>query len=193
MCSSDLTALLIRTHGDPRAFEPALRRAMLEIEPDLPVLGSPRWRTFEPIGNSVARLLAPRRTVMSLVMGFGAAALLLAAIGVYGVTAFGVAQRMREFGIRMAVGATSRDVVVLVLRQGGVLVAIGAVVGVAGAFALASVFRASLDSVLYRTSPFAAGPLTAGAVTLGCIVVVASWVPARRASAADPITALRSD
>ncbi len=186
-------ALLIRTRGDPRAFEPALRRAMLDVEPDLPVLGSPSWRTFEPIGNNVARMLAPRRTVMGLVLAFGAAALLLAAIGVYGVTAFGVAQRMREFGIRMAIGATSRDVIALVLRQGAMLAAIGAVAGIAGAFALARVLRTSLDTMLYRTSPFAVGPLIAAAVTLGSVVVAASWVPARRAGGADPMAALRSE
>ena len=186
-------ALMIRTRGDPQAYEPALRRAMLDVEPDLPVLGSPRWRTFEPVGSSVARMLAPRRTVMSLVLVFGAAALLLAAIGVYGVTAFGVAQRMREFGIRMAVGATSRDVIALVLRQAAVLAAIGAAAGIGGAFLLAKLLRASLDSMLYRTSPLAVVPLATAALTLGCVAVAASWVPARRAGAADPMAALRSE
>jgi ABC-type antimicrobial peptide transport system permease subunit len=186
-------ALMIRTRGDPRAYEPALRRAMLDVEPDLPVLGSPRWRTFEPIGNNIARMLAPRRTVMSLVLVFGVAALLLAAIGVYGVTAFGVAQRMREFGIRMAIGATSRDVIALVLRQGALLATIGAVAGMAAAFLLARVLRASLDTMLYRTSPFAVIPLVVAAATLACVAVAAAWVPARRAGAADPMAALRSE
>jgi putative ABC transport system permease protein len=186
-------ALMIRTRGDSRALESAIRRALLEVEPNLPVLGAPSWHTFEPIGNNVSRLLAPRRTVMGLVLAFGAAALLLAAIGVYGVTAFGVAQRKREFGIRMAIGATSRDVIALVLRQGGRLAAIGAVAGTLGAFALAKAFRASLDSMLYRTSPFAVVPIVAAITTLLCVVVAASWVPARRASAVDPMAALRSE
>ena len=187
------TALMIRTRSDPRALEPALRRALLGVEPDLPVLGSPSWRTFEPIGNRVARLLAPRRTVMGLVLVFGGAALLLGAIGVYGVTAFGVAQRMREFGIRMAIGATSRDVTSLVLRQGALLAGLGAIAGIAGAFTLARLLRASLDTMLYKTSPFAVVPLVAAAAILGCVAVAASWVPARRAGGADPMAALRSE
>jgi putative ABC transport system permease protein len=186
-------ALLIRTRGDSRSVERPLRRAMLAVEPDLPVSGSTRWRSFDPIGENVARALAPRRTVMRLVLAFAVAALALAAIGVYGVTAFGVAQRRREFGIRMALGATSRNVIALVLRQSATFAAVGAVIGVAGAFALARVLRASLDSVLYRTSPFAVVPLVVAGAVLGGVAVAAAFAPARRAGDADPMVALRSE
>ena len=186
-------ALLMRTKGDPRAVEAAVRRAMMSVEPGLPVTGSTRWRSFEPIGENVARMIAPRRTVMDLVISFAVAALVLSAIGVYGVTAFGVAQRRREFGIRLAIGATSGDVVGLVLRQGLRLAVSGAVVGMIGAFALARVLRGALDSMLFRTSPFAIAPLALAAAALGLIAVAAAWLPARRAARTDPLLALRSD
>lgn len=186
-------ALLIRTRGDSRSVERQLRRAMLDVEPDLPVNGSARWRSFEPIGDTITRALAPRRTLMGLVLAFAVAALALAAIGVYGVTAFGVAQRRRELGIRMALGATSRNVVALVLRQSVTFAAIGAIAGVAGAVALARVMRASLDSVLYRTSPFALVPLVVAAAVLGGVAVAAAFAPARRAGRADPVVALRAE
>jgi len=186
-------ALLIRTRSDLRSVERQLRRAMLAIEPDLPVNGSASWRSFEPIGDNVARALAPRKTVMGLVLAFAVAALALAAIGVYGVTAFGVAQRRREFGIRLALGATSRNVIALVLRQSATFAAVGALIGVAGAFALARVLRASLDAVLYRTSPFAVVPIAVAAVVLGGVAVAAAFAPARRAGGVDPMMALRAD
>jgi putative ABC transport system permease protein len=186
-------ALLIRTRGDSRSVERSLRAAMLAVEPDMPVNGSARWRNFEPIGERIARALGPRRAVMRLVLGFAVAALILAAIGVYGVTAFGVAQRKREFGIRMALGATAGSVVALVLRQSATFAALGALIGVGGAFALARVLRASLDSVLYRTSPFAVVPLIVAAAVLGGVAVAAAFAPARRAGRVDPMVALRSE
>jgi putative ABC transport system permease protein len=127
------------------------------------------------------------------VLGFAVAALILAAIGVYGVTAFGVAQRKREFGIRMALGATAGSVVALVLRPSATFAALGALIGVGGAFALARVLRASLDSVLYRTSPFAVVPLIVAAAVLGGVAVAAAFAPARRAGRVDPMVALRSE
>ena len=186
-------ALLLRTRGDSRSVERLLRRAVLAVEPDMPVNGSARWRSFEPIGENIGRALAPRRTVMGLVLAFAVAALALAAIGVYGVTAFGVAQRRREFGIRMALGATSGNVIGLVVRQSAVLAGAGALIGVGGAFALARVLRASLDSMLYRTSPFAIAPLVGAAVVLGGVAVAAAFAPARRAGDVDPMVALRSE
>ena len=93
----------------------------------------------------------------------------------------------------MAIGATSRDVVALVLRQSLILAAIGTAAGTAGGLTIARVLRASLDSMLFRTSPFAAVPLTSAAVLLGCVAVASAWWPARRAAAVDPVIALRSD
>jgi ABC-type antimicrobial peptide transport system permease subunit len=131
--------------------------------------------------------------MLRLVLGFAGVALALAAIGVYVVIAFGIAQRTREIGIRMAVGATSRDVIGLVLRQSLVLAGVGAVAGIAGGIAIARVLRATVDSVLYRTSPFAVLPLAISAGVLGAIALAAAWMPARRAAAVDPVTALRSE
>jgi hypothetical protein len=131
--------LLIRARGEPLTLGPALRRALLGVEPDLPVLGSAGWRTFEPIGTYIDRLLAPRQLVLRLVLGFAGVAVALAAIGVYVVIAFGVAQRTREIGIRMAVGATTRDVMRLVLRQSLALATVGAVAGIIGGIAIARV------------------------------------------------------
>jgi len=185
--------LLIRARGEPLTLGPALRRALLGVEPDLPVLGSAGWRTFEPIGTYIDRLLAPRQLVLRLVLGFAGVAVTLAAIGVYVVIAFGVAQRTREIGIRMAVGATTRDVMRLVLRQSLALATVGAVAGIIGGIAIARVLRATLDSVLYRTSPFAVLPLVIAAGALGGITLAAAWVPARSAAGVDPVTALRSE
>jgi len=185
--------LLIRARGEPLALEPALRRALLSVEPELPVLGSAGWRTFEPIGTYVSRLLAPRQLVLRLVLGFAGVALALAAIGVYVVIAFGVAQRTREIGVRMAVGATTRDITRLVLRQSLVLAGVGAVAGIGGGIAIARVLRATLDSVLYRTSPFAVLPLVVAAGVLGTITLAAAWMPARRAAGVDPVIAMRSE
>ena len=116
-----------------------------------------------------------------------------AAIGVYVVIAFGVAQRTREIGVRLAVGATTRDVIRLVLRQSLVLAGLGAVAGIGGGIAIARVLRVTLDSVLYRTSPFAVLPLVIAAVVLGAITLAAAWMPARRAAGVDPVIALRSE
>ena len=185
--------LLIRSRGDAMALEPSLRRALLDVEPNLPVVGTARRRTFEPIGANIARLLAPRRMVLRLVLTFAAAALALAAIGIYGVIAFGVAQRTREFGIRMAIGATARDVVSLLLRQSLKLAATGATAGIAGGAIVALLLRASLDSMLFRTSPFAVVPLASAAVLLGCVALTAAWWPACRTANVDPVIALRSD
>ena len=130
---------------------------------------------------------------MNLVVAFAVAALVLSAIGVYGVTAFGVAHRRREFGIRLAVGATPRDVIGLVVRQGVRLAAVGTGFGLMGGFVLARLLRASMDAMLFRTSPFAILPLVVAAGALGSIALAAAWLPARRAARTDPLVVLRSE
>ena len=186
-------ALLIRTRSDPRAMEPAVRRAVLALEPELPVAGSTAWHAFEPIGENIARMVAPRRTVMTLVLSFGLAALALAALGVYGVTAFGVALRRREFGVRLAIGATSRSLTGMVLRQGAGLAAVGVLVGVVAGFAATRALRASIDSALFRTSPVAVVPTLSAAIILVVVAVAATWLPARRAARTDPLLVLRAE
>src|SRR5262245_39520372 len=120
---------------------------------------------------------------------FGVVALLLAAIGVYGVIAFSVSQRTQEMGVRMALGASRTDVLRLVVRQGVVLAAIGEAFGLVGAFGITRVIR----TTLYNVTP--TDPVSFGGVVifLTLIAIVASYVPARRATAVDPIIALRSE
>ena len=186
-------AMLIRTRGDPRTMEPAVRRAVLAVEPELPVAGSTAWHAFEPIGSNIARMVAPRRTVMTLVLAFGVAALGLAALGVYGVTAFGVALRRREFGVRLAIGATSRSLTNMVLRQGAGLAGVGVLVGVVAGLGATRALRASIDSALFRTSPFALVPTLSAAIILVAVAVAATWLPARRAARTDPLLVLRAE
>ena len=186
-------ALLIRTRGDPRTVEPAVRRAALAMEPELPVSGSTAWHAFEPIGANIARMVAPRRTVMTLVLAFGVAALGLAALGVYGVTAFGVALRRREFGVRLAIGATPRNLTAMVLRQGAGLAAVGVLVGIVAGLVATRALRASIDSALFRTSPFAILPTISAAIILVGVAVASTWLPARRAARTDPLLVLRAE
>jgi ABC-type antimicrobial peptide transport system permease subunit len=126
---------------------------------------------------------------MTLLGVFSAVALVLAALGIYGVLAYSVAQRTREIGVRMALGARESTVATMVVRESLGVVGIGLAIGIVGALALTRV----LASLLFDISP--TDPLTFVAVTLGlgAVAVAASYLPARRASSVDPIVALRSD
>jgi putative ABC transport system permease protein len=131
------------------------------------------------------------RTTFTLIM-IGAAAgvaLLLGAIGIYGVISYMVSLRTREIGVRMALGARADQVRRMVVRQGLVLAAIGAAIGLVGALGMSRL----ISSLLYGIAPY--DPVTLGSVTLGLLVVaaVASWLPAMRAARIDPIEALRSE
>jgi len=135
----------------------------------------------------VALTLETRRFAVVLLSIFGALAVLLAASGVYGVLAFAVSQRTREIGIHIALGARTRDVLVMVIRQGMSLVLIGLGLGVAGAYALTRTIR----SLLFEVGP--TDPLTFGLAPLLLVVIglIACYVPARRATKVDPLVALR--
>jgi ABC-type antimicrobial peptide transport system permease subunit len=130
--------------------------------------------------------LTNRRTPMILAVAFGAVALFLAAVGIYGVLAYQVAQRTREMGIRMALGSDAGGIFRLVIREGALLVAAGFAVGLIGAFAL----RTSIASQLYEVEPM--DPLVVALVAgvLGTVGLIACAVPARRASRIDPLVAL---
>ncbi|HEU4996176.1 MAG TPA: ABC transporter permease [Gemmatimonadaceae bacterium] len=168
---------------DPLRLVPAMRQAIRGVDADQPIVSVSR------MSDTVRDSLAERRLVLILVGGFAGAALLLAALGVYGVTASAVTQRTRELGIRMALGANRPAVIWSVLSAPAVLVGAGLVLGLAGTFVLGR----ALERLLYGVRP--TDPLTLGLVALVLLVValIASWVPARRATRVDPMVALRAE
>ena len=173
-------ALVIRTAGDPAAFVPVLRREVQALDKDQPLYNI---RTYEDV---VSQSLGTRRVSMQLFTVFACAALLLAAIGIYGVMAYNVTQRTQEIGIRMALGAQSGDVLRMVVTQGMVLVLVGIVVGVAGALGVTRL----LDSLLFGVNP--TDPLTFAVISLllALVALLACYLPARRAAKLDPMKAL---
>jgi putative ABC transport system permease protein len=176
-------ALVLRSAGEPSSLAPALRNVVREIDPALPVYDVMTMN--ERLSNSIA---APRLN-LQLLGGFAAFALLLAGIGVYGVTSYVVTQRAREVGIRMALGAQRSDVARLFIRQGMALVLLGVALGSAGAFALTRVMKSLLFDV------GADDPLTFASVALllSLIALAACYLPARRASRIDPLASLRQE
>jgi ABC-type antimicrobial peptide transport system permease subunit len=137
----------------------------------------------------IDRSLSQRRLTMILLVVFGAAALLLASVGVYGVVAFAVTQRLREFGIRVALGAERSAVTRLVVGQGATMALVGTAIGLVAAVAAGGV----MSTLVFETSPRDLGTFAlAGAVLLG-VAALASYVPARRAAGVDPAVTLRSD
>jgi ABC-type antimicrobial peptide transport system permease subunit len=141
------------------------------------------------MSSLVEKSAAPRVFVMRLLVGFAGVALLIAAVGLYGVVAHSVAGRRREIGIRTALGARPRDIVTLVLARGAGTVASGVLAGVAAALALTQL----LKSVLYDVSPSDPVALGGAALVLGAVALAAHWLPARRAARVDPTAALHSE
>jgi putative ABC transport system permease protein len=175
--------LVIRTNGNPMQVVPSMKAAVLAVMPDLPLRNV---RTLEQV---MGRQVAQRRLNMLLLGLFGILGLVISAVGIYGVMAYLVAQRTREIGVRMALGATKRTVVGMVLGRAGILVAIGLVLGGLGAWyasATAERFLFRMDTTDYRVFVTAVGALTAAAL-------LASAIPARRAAGVNPIVALRSE
>ena len=156
---------------------------MREVDPEQPVAQLREAETL--LTESTAR----QRFSMLLLVLFGGLALTLAAIGVYGVMAYGVSQRTRELGIRLALGARPGSVRLLVLGQGLVMTALGVGIGLAGALALGRL----LTSLLYGVSPADPRVLLVAAAVLATVSLLASLVPAIRATRVDPIDALRSE
>jgi predicted permease len=178
----DGITLHVRTRGDPRQLLTAVRR---EVATAAPTWMIERPRTLE---EHIGASLLPQRIAAGLLGAFGVVALMLAAVGLYGVVAFAVAQRTREIGIRVALGAQSGEVLGLMLRQGMTLAGIGLLVGVP----LAAVVAKLVSGFLVGTG--AADPLVfvGAAGLLALVTLVASYIPARRASRVDPMLALRS-
>jgi hypothetical protein len=177
--------VVIRAEGDPVSLAAGIRQAVKSVDPTLPIVG---LRTLEEF-RSHTPVIAERRLQLNLMLVFGFVALGVSAIGVYGVSAYATEARRREFGIRIALGASQRGVLWLALRDGAQVAVLGALAGVPVAVVIASRLR----DMLYAVTPF--DPLTVGAVlgTLIVVVCAASVVPARRASLIDPATTMRTD
>jgi predicted permease len=174
--------LIVRTGGDPDAITAAARGILHDIAPDVP----PRFRTLSRI---VSATQGGRNFDLTLVGVFAIAALLLAVAGIYGVTAYGVAQRTREIGVRIALGARTTDVLGMILGQGLRTMLAGVGLGIAGALALTR----AIQSLLFGVT--ATDPLTFAGVTtlLAAVAALACYVPARRATRVDPMIALREE
>jgi putative ABC transport system permease protein len=175
--------LAIRTHGDPATTIPRVQHALQQVHPGLMLMG----------GGSMHQLLAaplarPRFSTF-LLGAFAAVTLLLAGVGVYGTMAALVSGRTRELGIRLALGAKTGEVGGMVVRQGIALVAVGTILGIAGALATTRLLR----SLLFGVSPTDPLTLVAVAALLFSVALLASWLPARRAARTDPMIALRHD
>jgi putative ABC transport system permease protein len=173
--------LLVRTSVDPLSLAQAVRSQISALDKDQAVFNV---RTME---QALARSVSARRFSMILLSVFAALALILAAVGIYGVISYSVAQRTREVGIRMALGAQTTDVIKLVVRDGFKLVVIGVVVGLVGAFMLTRL----MSTLLFGVTP--TDSITYVVVALGLIAVAlaACYIPARRATKVDPLVALR--
>ena len=174
-------AVVIRTSTDPTSLAGAVRAQIQSIDPDQPVS---RINTMDQV---LADYLADRRFTMLLLASFATVAMLLAALGIYGVMAFAVRQRTQEIGIRLALGASFANVFRVVFAQGMQLVGAGVAIGIAGAWAVTRV----LFSLLYEVSATDALTYAAVSAVLAAVALLAIYIPARRATKVDPMVALR--
>lgn len=176
-------AILVRTHLPPLTLTDEIRRAVQRVDPDQPLAN------LGTLEQSVALSLRPRQSVITLLGLFSGVALVLACIGIYGVTAYTVTQRTREMGIRIALGAVSGQVMSLVLGDGLKLVSIGLALGLLGSLGAGR----AINNQLYRVTWFDPFVLTAVICALLTAATLACWLPARRATRVNPIEALRSE
>lgn len=175
--------LMVRTAGDPAAVAESVRRALLQLDPDTAIFGVATLDSR--VEDSVPMFV--RRLPAILVTQFGSLALLLAAVGVYGVVSYSVSQRTREFGIRMALGASKSQVLQMVMGRGARLAALGSIVGLAGAGALARIEASMIYGLRLRDALM----FIAAAAVIFLVALAASYIPARRAARLHPLEALR--
>lgn len=175
--------LVVRTPGEPAALAGMLRQAVAELDPALPLSG------FSTMEQVVSESLARPRFMMSLLAGFASVALVIGAVGVYGVMAWLVGRRTRELGIRLALGAMARDVAGLILKDSLVITAAGIAIGVL----LAALLTQALSGMLYGVSPLDGWTFAGVPLVLAAVAMLAAWLPARRAARVDPNVALRQE
>jgi len=176
--------LAMRTVGDPLALLPAVKAAIWSVNKEQRIAGD----TFT-LEQYMDRLIAQRRFNMTLLALFGGLGLVIAAVGIYGVMAYIVAQRTGEIGVRMALGATRANVVTMVLKRAGVMMSAGLAIGAAAAWYGSSIVRA----FMFQTEPHDPRVLAGALVVLATAGLLASAIPARRAAAVDPLVALRQE
>jgi predicted permease len=171
----------LRTAGDPAALAPAVRSLVREVDPSLPVFG------IATVQEQLDRELAQDRLIATLCGIFSGLALALSAVGLYGVMSYWVSRRIREIGIRMALGATRGEILAEVVGEAFRLVAAGALIGLPASYAAVKL----VTSMLYGVQP--ADPVTAmiSVAILTCAAAIAVYIPARRAAGIDPMAALR--
>jgi putative ABC transport system permease protein len=175
--------LVIRTSGDPYEVLPGVKAAVLAVLPDVPV------RNVTTMETILSKRLAQRRLNMLLMGLFGLLGLVISAVGIYGVMAYVVSQRTREIGVRMALGATPWDVVLMVLRNAAALVVAGLTIGAAAAWYLSAAAR----TFLFHLEPTDVRAYVAPVLLLSAAALAASAIPARRAARVDPMVALRAE
>ncbi len=173
--------LVIRTDRSASALTAAATRIVRRIAPTAPI------ENVMTIAQYKDRSVSPRRLNAALISSFGVLAVIIAAVGIAGVLAFSVSARTNEIGIRMSLGADSGRVQRMVLKEGGVLLAIGLVLGVAGAFLAASV----IQGLLFGVAPHDPITFTGVAVMMAAIGIGACWIPALRAARIDPAITMR--
>jgi predicted permease len=178
-----VTVVAKARNGDPSSLVQPLRALMQELDADVPMSGV---RSMDQIA---AAAVAQPRLYLVLIASFAFTAVLLSAIGLYGVLAYAVGQRTREIGIRLALGAGRGEVLGMVMRQAGRLAVAGVGLGLIGALLASRVLRAQL----FEITPTDTLTYVAVAAALMVVALAASWIPARRAARIDPLTALRHD
>ena len=177
------SSIVIRSEGEPKALIKSIAAAVNSVDPDLPLAG------VKTIDEIVGETLAIDRFSTVLFASFAALGLLLAAVGIYGVMAFGVAQRTHEFGIRMALGAQRSRVITQVLREGIILAGVGTLIGLGGAYFVGR----AMQSTLFGVEALDGRTFAAVSLLLVIVALVACLFPALRASKVEPLTALRTE
>jgi putative ABC transport system permease protein len=174
---------VVETSGDPATLLPLLKARIWEVDPTLPI-----WDAAT-LDSLVAQTLTPRRLILQIVSGLSALAFALSAIGIYGMLSFSTAQRTREIGLRLAMGASDGSIMKMVLREGMLTAAIGATIGLVASFVLSR----GMAALLYGVSPTDPATLAATTGLLLAVAFAACYLPARRATRIDPLAALRTD